>query len=269
MLKPSTVVYAAICGVALVALGASAVAIAGNDGPPATQKVSSLTWCQEADGLMRQIARNGMCATGESKYLLKATTGAQGPRGPEGPAGPPGARGPAGADGGRGPAGADGDQGPPGADGQPGPQGPSGAPGTDGATGPAGPRGAEGPPGPSDAYVAARDAANVTAGTTLTIFEFTVPPGSYLLTATGYGTGATANGTFTCQVTRSNAGASTIWVQPTQVALISSTHQPGFSLSGTLVTTAEQTLRLRCNVLGTDASLVAPRLTALKVGRVL
>jgi hypothetical protein len=89
-----------------------------------------------------------------------------------------------------------------------------------------------------------------------------------MLTFTGYGTGAAADGILSCQVTRSNAGTATTWVQPVQVALITTTTQPGLSLSGALVTTGAQTITTRCGVTGTDASVVAPRLMALLVGQV-
>jgi len=241
----------AIAATATVLLGGvTASAHAGDTGPSIAKQVSSVIWCRQTNGLMRQVWTKTDCKAGESKYVLKAGTGPVGPRGLTGAKGATGATGATGA---------------PGASGAPGPAGASGATGPQGATGATGATGAA---GPSDLYIDSAVSVNLTAGTASDVATLSVPAGSYMLTFTGYGTGATSDGIMSCQVTRSSAGTATTFVQPVQVALITATAQPGLSLSGALVTTGAQTIAARCGVTGTDASVVAPRLTALMVGQV-
>ena len=236
MHAPSTRTLAVLATSAMLLTGVTASAWGGDTGPTVATRVSAVSWCRQVNGLMRQAWSATACRPGESKYLLASAAGT-GPRGPRGVTGAPGATGAA------------------------------GAPGAAGAAGAPGPVGAQGPAGPSDLYLDSSTSANLTDGVPSTIATLSLPAGSYLLTATGYATGATADGTVTCQVTRSDPVAATGWVQPVQVALITAATQPGLSLSGALGTTGPQTVTTRCAVVGTDASVVAPRLSALKVGQ--
>ena len=235
MRVPTARTCAVIATATLLLGGVTASAYAGDTGPSVAKQVSSVTWCRQTNGLMRQVWSKTDCKAGESKFLLKSGAGPAGPRGLTGARGATGA---------------------------------TGAQGTTGGAGPTGASGATGAAGPSDLYVDSAPSVNLTAGTPIDVATLAVPAGSYLLTFTGYGTGATADGTLTCQVTRSDAGTATTFVQPVQVALITATSQPGLSLSGALVTTGAQTITARCAVIGTDASVVAPRLMALMVEQV-
>jgi hypothetical protein len=164
----------------------------GDAGPTLARSVTGVTWCKQTNGLMRQAWSRSACAAGESKYRLVA--GAAGPRGlpgatePQGPAGARGATGPAGV---------------PGVTGAPGAAGPAGPVGATGGTGPAGATGttgATGAAGPSDLYAASLLSANLVNGTPSNLMSVTVPAGSYLVSFTGYGSGATTDGQLVCQV---------------------------------------------------------------------
>jgi hypothetical protein len=223
---------------AVLAGGIVVAAQAASSAPPA-QRIGDFFMCANNGTRALQLAwSTTICPPGTLKFVVPQSHGNGGTTGATGAAGATGATGL---------------------------QGATGAPGQAGALGATG---ATGPAGPSDLYIDSAASANLTDGVPGTVDTLSVPAGSYLLTFTGYGTGATGNGILSCQVTRSNAGTAVTWVQPVQVALITATTLPSLSLSGALVTTGSQTITTRCGVTGTDASVVGTRLVALMVGQV-
>ena len=244
-------------------------AAAGDVGPTVATRATAVMWCRQTNGLMRQVWTTSACATGETKYVF---TSGRGPAGPRGATGPQGAQGSAGAPGAPGAAGATGATGPAGAAGA---AGATGATGPAGAAGAAGAPGATGPVGPSDVYIDSKDSGTtVTSAGYTTVATLAVPAGSYLLSLTGYGTGATGNGVLACQV--SVSGSPTTYVSVKQsVGMgdggggLGPTTNPGISADGALVTAGALTLTAECATLAgtTDASFVQARLTALKVGQ--
>jgi len=142
--------------------------------------------------------------------------GAQGASGAQGPQGSPGVDGAAGVDGPPGKDGADGHDGTPGPVGPAGPAGPSGAAGPAGETGPTGPAGSQGsvgpagPPGPAGPVSTAVPlvAYRVTGDFLAHTDQVTLPPGTYIVSASCTGGGFTSlaaraggravQGTITC-----------------------------------------------------------------------
>jgi len=259
--RASTTRTLGIVAAATFLLGAVTVSAWGGDaGPTLARSVAGVTWCKQTNGLMRQAWSRTACAAGESKYRLVA--GAAGPRGLPGATGP---QGPAGARGATGPAGV------PGVTGAPGAAGPAGPVGATGGTGPAGATGTTGAAGPSDLYAASLLSANLVNGTPSNLMSVTVPAGSYLVSFTGYGSGATTDGQLVCQV--QTASTYTSFVQPVQIIGIDATPagaNPGLAMNGVLVSGVGQTLTARCALTGTaaGASIVNARLTAMRVGQV-
>ena len=270
--RASTTRTLGIVAAATFLLGAVTVSAWGGDaGPSLARSVTGVTWCKQTNGLMRQVWSRTACAAGESKYSLVVGAAAAGPRGlpgatgPQGPAGARGATGPAGVPGLTGAPGAAGPAGPVGATGGTGPAGGSGTTGTTGATG------ATGATGPSDPYAASLLSANLVNGTPSNLMSVTVPAGSYLVSFTGYGSGATTDGQLVCQVQTANTYAS--FVQPVQIIGIDATPagaNPELAMNGVLVSGVGQTLTARCALTGTaaGASIVNARLTAMQVGQV-
>jgi len=262
---PTTRTLSIIAAATILLGGVTASAWGGDAGPTVARSVTGVTWCRQTNGLMRQAWSRTACAAGESKYSLTAGAAAAGPRGFPGATGP---QGPAGARGATGPAGVAGLTGAPGAAGPVGAtggSGPAGAPGATGATGPTGPT------GPSDLYAASLLSANLVNGAPSNLMSVTVPAGSYLVSFTGYGSGATTDGQLVCQVQTANTYTS--FVQPVQVIGIDATPagaNPGLAMNGVLVSGAGQTLTARCALTGAaaGASIVNARLTAMQVGQV-
>jgi hypothetical protein len=175
---------------------------------------------------------------------LTGEMGAQGPPGVDGApgvAGPAGPAGPAGSAGAPGAAGATGPQGPIGGPGPQGPQGPIGNTGAQGPQGPIGNTGVQGPQGPtvvsadalnyvklgSDGFIFASAAEPLRftlqgkpIGTTIINYSIAVPMNipANLAGTQGYLNTASGSGTFTMQLNRLRAGASTplgtlVWAQ--------------------------------------------------------
>jgi hypothetical protein len=92
-----------------------------------------------------------------------------------------------------------------------------------------------------------------------------LPAGSYLLSASAYPSGTTADATLSCQVSLSDIPSATRWLQPVHVLTLPNAAQPAMAMSGALTTSAVQTVTMRCGIVGSDTGLMYPRLTVLKV----
>lgn len=161
-----------------------------------------------------------------------------------------------------------------GAQGPTGPRGPRGPAGTDGA---AGATGATGAAGPSDLYVDYKNGGtDIANGSYSDLAAVTVPAGNYLISFTGFGSGADAGSNLVCQVAASAAPPG--YVQPVLTTWIADGSggvgpgsNPGISMDGVIESGVTQTLTARCALLlgtATAASVDNVRLTALKVGTV-
>ena len=105
MRVPTTRTLAIAAITAILLTGVTASAEAGDTGPYIAKPVTSVIWCRQTNGLMRQVASKTDCRLGETKWVLKAATGPAGPRGAQGAPGVQGATGVQGAQGVAGPTG--------------------------------------------------------------------------------------------------------------------------------------------------------------------
>ena len=106
MRVPTARTFAVVATATVLLGGVTASAHAGDTGPSIARQTSSVIWCRQTNGLMRQVWTKSECRAGESKYVLKAGTGPVGPRGVPGATGaqgPTGTTGQAGSAGARGP----------------------------------------------------------------------------------------------------------------------------------------------------------------------
>jgi len=239
---PTARTFAVLATATMLLGGVTASARAGDTGPSIAKQVTSVIWCRQTNGLMRQVWTKTDCKAGESKYVLKA---AAGPRGPQGPTGPKGAAGVQGA------------------------TGAAGAQGANGTAGLVGATGATGAQGPSDLYPGTL-AQQMDVGDIVSTFAtVTVPAGSYLVQFSNYAYASTAAQTLVCAVF-SSAGPPLSLPAMNASLTASLTTQVPMSATGWYAAAGDTTLALRCvvSVAGQSATLSNLHFSALKVGTI-